>query len=64
MTVMDLLKVYAEVNDISWLQAKYEWDKGIISPYELLDCWLHYEGIRGYTQILITAFRAAYNIDQ
>ena len=49
----------------SWslLLQRYYYINGVIGPYELFEAYLEYEGIIGYTQNIITAFRVCYNID-
>lgn len=42
---------------------RYYYINGVIGPYELFEAYLEYEGIIGYTQNIITAFRVCYNID-
>ena len=34
-----------------------------MSPYEILDAWLQWEGIQGYTDDILTLVSGLYNVD-
>lgn len=63
MTIMDLCTAYGELNLMHPIEVKAQYDAGWITKYELFDAFLQYEGIRGYTDKIITAFRIAWELD-
>ena len=65
MNIMDLCKAYAEManGNPHPITVKAEYDAGYITKYELFEAFLHYEGIYGYTNKIITAFRICYELD-
>jgi hypothetical protein len=40
-----------------------EEDVNSMSPYELIDAWLQLEGLRGYTDDILTLVSGLYNVD-
>ena len=40
-----------------------EEDVNSMSPYELIDAWLQWEGLRGYTDDILTLVSGLYNVD-
>lgn len=40
-----------------------EEDINSMSPYELIDAWLQWEGLRGYTDDILTLVSGLYNVD-
>lgn len=63
MDLIDLCRAYGDIHDMNTLEAWENYSAGNISPYELLDAYLQNEGIIGYTQQIITAFRIVYELD-
>lgn len=65
MNIMDLCKAYAWMSNepMHPITVKERYDAGWISKWELFDAFLRYEGIIGYTDKIITAFRICYEID-
>ena len=55
-TLEDLIKKYAEHNEMSEAQAKELYKDGRISKYDLLEAYLHDEGIYGYTSSIWSIF--------
>lgn len=60
MNIFDLCRAYSDLHDRNTLEVWEEYNLGTISKFELLDAFLQYEGIIGYTQKIITAFRIIY----
>lgn len=63
MTLQDMYEAYAETHNITHQEARDQYLTGAISPFELFAAYLENEGIYGYTQSIITAFRVCYNLD-
>lgn len=57
-TVDDLIKVYAEYNEMTVEEAKELHEDGRIGKVDLLEAYLHNEGIFGYTDSLLSIFEA------
>ena len=57
-TIEDLIDKYAEYNDMSVDEARELYEDGRISKYDLLESYLHDEGIFGYTSSLWSIFEA------
>lgn len=62
-TIMDLCQAYGEIYNIHPLEAKLQYDAGIITKYELFETFLRNEGIFGYTDKIISAFRICWEMD-
>ena len=62
-TIEDLIKNYAECEEISHEEANEQYEAGMISKYSLLEAYLHNEGIFGYTPILWSIFEALTDTD-
>lgn len=60
----DILRTYAEMNNMTIKEAMIWYQKGAITSYELFEAFLNYEGIMGYTQKIVTAFRICWNLDE
>ena len=60
---MECLKLYAEQHDLKYSEACMQFDKGLITSYDLFEAYLTEEGIFGYTQSIITTFRSCFNLD-
>ena len=56
--VQDLIKRYATQYDLSVKEATKRYRDGQISKYELLEAYLHDEGIFGYTDSIWSIFEA------
>ena len=52
----DLVAIYAEYNEISANETFVMYDDGRISKKDLLEAYLHTEGIFGYTDTLWSIF--------
>lgn len=63
MTIMDLCRAYGYLHHMHQIEVKTEYDAGLITKYELFDAFLKYEGIQGYTDKIISAFRICYELD-
>lgn len=63
MTIMDLCYAYGQQHHMHQSEVKLEYDAGLITKYELFDAYLKYQGIIGYTDKIITAFRICYELD-
>ena len=63
MNIMDLCYAYGQLHHMHQIEVKTEYDAGLISKYELFDAFLEYEGIIGYTDKIISAFRICYKLD-
>lgn len=63
MTIMDLCRAYGEINHLHPIEVKSQYDAGWITKYELFDAFLRYEGIIGYTDKIISAFRICWEMD-
>lgn len=63
MNLHDMYQAYAEMHDTTEGDARDQFLNGAISPYELFEAFLENEGIYGYTQSIVTAFRICYNLD-
>lgn len=57
-TLEDLIGVYAEYNEITVDETNELYNDGRISKYDLLEAYLHDEGIYGYTSSLWSIFEA------
>ena len=57
-TIEDLIEKYAEYNEMSVEEAKELYEDGRIGKYDLLESYLHDEGIFGYTSSLWSIFEA------
>lgn len=58
MTLDKLIKIYAEVNYLDEYKVFQDLLKGWIAADDLLDTWLRYEGIIGYTGKILDAIQA------
>ena len=56
--IEDLIQVYAEYNEILISEARELYEDGRISKYDLLEAYLHEEGIYGYTSTIWSIFEA------
>ena len=63
MTFVDICKAYAEVHGMNTVEVINQHNKGLITQYELFDAFLQNEGIFGYTQKIISAFRCTYEVE-
>ena len=54
--ILELLKCYAEQNDVDLDEAVSRYEKGNIYKVELLDAYLRNEGIYGYTTDIMNIF--------
>lgn len=63
MTFVDICKAYAELHDMNAVEVINQFNKGLITQHELFDAFLQNEGIFGYTQKIITAFRCVYEVE-
>lgn len=57
-TIGDLIEKYAEYNEMTVDEATDLYADGRISKYDLLESYLHDEGIFGYTSSLWSIFEA------
>lgn len=57
-TLEDLIEKYAEYNEMTVEEAKELFEDGRISKIDLLEAYLHDEGIFGYTDTLWSIFQA------
>lgn len=57
-TLEDLIEKYAEYNEMTVEEAKELHEDGRISGYDLLEAYLHDEGIYGYTSSIWSIFEA------
>lgn len=63
MNLQDMYEAYAETHNITQAEARDQYLTGAINPFELFEAYLENEGIFGYTQSIVTAFRVCYNLD-
>lgn len=63
MTLQDMFDAYAEIWGIPVSYVRDQYLSEAISPFELFNAYLENEGIYGYTQSIVTAFRICYNLD-
>ena len=63
MNLQDMYESYAEMHNTTSQEARDQYINGVISPFELFESYLENEGIYGYTQAIVTAFRICYNLD-
>lgn len=63
MTLQDMYEAYAEMHNITHQEARDQFLTGKTGSYELFEAYLENEGILGYTQSIVTAFRICYNLD-
>lgn len=63
MSLHDMFEAYAEMNNTTIPFVRDQYHRGNILPFELFDAYLQHEGIFGYTQSIVTAFRICYNLD-
>ena len=63
MNIFDICRAYSDLNDRNTLEVWEEFRMGDISKYKMLDAYLENEGIIGYTQQIITAFRIVYDLE-
>ena len=57
-TIKDLIETYADYNEMTVDEANELYEDGRISKYDLLEAYLHDEGIFGYTSCLWSIFEA------
>lgn len=57
-TLEDLIEVYAEYNEIAITEAYELYYDERISKYDLLESYLHNEGIYGYTSSIWSIFES------
>lgn len=63
MNLIDMFYAYAEMHEMTLNEVKLDYFNGNIPPFELFEAYLENEGIYGYTQSIVTAFRVCYNLD-
>ena len=57
-TIEDLIEEYADYNEMSVEEGRELYEDGRIGEYDLLDSYLHNEGIFGYTSSIWSIFEA------
>lgn len=57
-TIEDLIKIYADHKEITEKEAMERYQRGQIKKIQLLEVYLHNEGIHGYTIALYSIFAA------
>ena len=60
MTSIEIYKAYGEMRSMHWKDVWKKHEKGFITNYELFEAWLEYEGIYGYTNRIIEAYRKCF----
>lgn len=56
MSLESLIEKYADVNTMTYYDANLAYEEGLIDKFDLLDAYLEYEGILGYSYRFRTLF--------
>lgn len=57
MTIEDILAAYAEMTELDLEEVREMVVEGEIDRWQLFDKWLQYEGIIGYTDLILRAWK-------